>query len=249
MMHGSVAGPARFTPDQKQIVSVSHDGTLKVWNAGPHNTEPVNTVNAPDQGGIAGFGILPDQEMVTIGWTAGGLAIWNMKTAQPQEPEYSWDSGHGITNSLAVSPDGRQMITVGRNQTVKIWNMQTRSGVSLVERASNAIFSPSGTRFATASDDGTARIWDAETHQLLLELPGHSGLVLGLDFDAEEKRLVSGGEDLTVQVYTLETNKLLYIARERLVGELSDAECRKYLRTRTCPDVRKAVWEALALGH
>jgi WD40 repeat protein len=78
-------------------------------------------------------------------------------------------------------------------------------------------------------------VWDAATGQELLTLAGHDDVVNVVAFSSDGKRLATGGWDGTVQVYVLDMNELLALARSHLTRTWTPDECRKYLQTDTCP--------------
>jgi WD40 repeat protein len=69
--------------------------------------------------------------------------------------------------SWASSPDGRTVVTVGRDNTARLWDTSTGRpiGAPLAHRAfvSGVAFSPDSKTILTGSADGTARIWDVKT--------------------------------------------------------------------------------------
>lgn len=54
----------------------------------------------------------------------------------------------------------------------------------------------------SGSEDGTLLIWDVVTKDVLQQLRGHEGAVLGVDTHPSEKKMASAGIDRTVRVWT-----------------------------------------------
>jgi WD40 repeat protein len=69
-------------------------------------------------------------------------------------------------------------------------------------------FSPDGKHLATTSWDGTTKVWDAINGKELLTLRGHTGIVEGVIFSPDGKRLASAG-DQTAKVWDAESGRQL----------------------------------------
>ena len=90
------------------------------------------------------------------------VTIWDMI----EELRVAVCTGHQGEIAVAqFSPDGRRLLTGGKDRTVKIWD--PHSGVELLSLTGNrsavsaVAFSEDGTQIASALEDGTAVIWQA----------------------------------------------------------------------------------------
>jgi WD40 repeat protein len=95
-------------------------------------------------------------------------------------------------------------------------------------------FAPDGRLAATASGDGIARLWEVATGQEVLHLFGHDAPLQSVAFSPDGKRLVTSGRDGMVRVYLLELAELRALAEARLTRQLTDEECRRFLRREQC---------------
>ncbi|GKT61435.1 nwd1 protein [Colletotrichum tofieldiae] len=93
--------------------------------------------------------------------------------------------------SVAFSPDGRQLASASGDKTVKLWDAATGQCQQTLEGHSDSVwsvaFSPDGRQLASASVDKTVKVWDAATGQCQQTLEGHSslenvfeGLIIGI---------------------------------------------------------------------
>jgi len=229
-------GPVGFSPDGQQMITQDSEGVTSFWVRG--NNKPVKTLPLHDRAaGVRGYAYVGADRFLTQSWRTGLLTLWDLNTAKPI-PGGEWPNGHDWSSSLSMHPDGKRFITAGADQTVKLWDIESRRSIDLAERAGFAVYSPDGTMFATGGGDGVVRLWNTKTHEMMLELAGHAAMVNHVAFSDDQKLLAAIDNDGYAQVYTLDAERLMNLAKSRLVGTLSRAECEKYLRKSTCPEVR-----------
>ncbi len=161
------------------------------------------------QGRVQSVAVSPDDRLAASVDDEGTVIVWDIEQA-----ERRWRGSHQPAAScLAFAPDGRQLVTGGRDAdgrgNVKIWDVA--SGELLRQhvvhgRAVTALaFAPDGRRLATAGADETVTVWDAATGQLERTLRGHAGAVLAVAFAPDSGRLASGGQDTVVRTWDLDT--------------------------------------------
>ena len=67
---------------------------------------------------------------------------------------------------VAIRPDGEEAVTVGGDNTLRLWNVKTGRLLAVLEGHQGSLFGVSynsdGKRIATASADNTVRVWDAD---------------------------------------------------------------------------------------
>jgi WD40 repeat protein len=118
--------------------------------------------------------------------------------------------GHGLaSNVVRYSPDGKFLLTGGRDAHLNIWQVGNYELVKSIPAHNWAIydiaFSPDATLFATASRDKTIKIWNAKTFQLLKRITkenfdAHTHSVNKLIWSTYNNYLVSVGDDRLVMV-------------------------------------------------
>ena len=76
--------------------------------------------------------------------------------------------------SVAFSPDSKQVLTGGRDNAAHLWDAQSGKELRAFTGHSNTVcsvaFSPDGKHVLTGSEDSTTRIWDAQTGRELCRL-------------------------------------------------------------------------------
>ena len=107
--------------------------------------------------------------------------------------------------SVALSPDGREIVAAGGDHTARLWDAATGEPKGQPMRHDSAVtsvaFSPDGTRIASGSKDGTVRLWDAAGNPTTVPLQGHKGAVVSLAFNRDGTQIVTGSEDHTIRLW------------------------------------------------
>jgi WD40 repeat protein len=88
------------------------------------------------------------------------------------------EQGHiSRVNDLAISPDGKVLISASRDKTIKLWNLETASLITTLSQDAKEIYSvaisPDGQTLASGSADETIKIWRLNLSQLAVnsEIP------------------------------------------------------------------------------
>ena len=124
-------------------------------------------------------------------------------------------TGHyGEVNSVALSGDGRYIVSGSRDGTVAVWDLQT--GARLHELTghqggvTSVALSGDGRHIVSGSRDGTVAVWDLQTGARLHELTGHQDGVTSVALSGDGRYIVSGSGDGTVAVWDLQTGARLH---------------------------------------
>ena len=82
---------------------------------------------------------------------------------------------------MAVTPDGTRAVSVSRDHTVKVWDLDTGRALRTLEGHSDSVVysvhgvavTPDGKRAVFVAEDHALKVWDLETGRALRTLEGH----------------------------------------------------------------------------
>jgi WD40 repeat protein len=152
--HTETVNCLAFSPDSKNIYSVSDDGTLRKWTIDGKLRwtimaceRGVNRVVVGQKGKYLYTG---DQNGNLICWDREGKQIWAQKAHKSR------------FTALEVSPDRQQLVSAGTDRQVFIWTIEGEKFAELeghTAEVNDLTFSRDGKQILTASDDQTIRKW------------------------------------------------------------------------------------------
>jgi len=152
---------------------------------------------------------------------------WNYLDRLSDMSLATWSGHPGGTTSLAVSPDGRWVVSGGwvQDPTIKLWDVATGAVIKTFEGHRNIVscvaFLAGGDRILSASYDTTVKVWDSRTGGLIHTLEGTEE-VYRVACTPDGRRIVSGeGEDL-VKIWDGETGLLLQTLYHRTTDGKKD---------------------------
>ena len=143
-----------------------------------------------------------------------------------------------IGHNPEFSPDGTRLAIAAVGEATRVLDVATGEPVATLEGHASGVldvaYSPDGRRIATAGVDGMTIIWDADDGSPLLQLPPAEHEVSTVAFSPDGRHLATDSllTDV-VRVWTLDLAELRQIAADRVVRDLTAAECRRYLH-RAC---------------
>jgi WD40 repeat protein/serine/threonine protein kinase len=272
--HEGPVGSARFSPDGKWIVTASLDRTARIWDAGTgkevhvlrgHSGGVLSAQFSPDSGRVltAGEGwlyaVTPDKGYHVVVIDANSVErvaarIWDTATGKQLAPLQLG----AITSKVALSPDGRKVVTAGDRSggdiscfTPRIWDAATSKVVHVLEGPQRGdvlaiAVSPDSARLATAGANHTVVLWDMATGKELITLRGHAKAVLGVIFSPDGRHLASASDDGTVRLWTVPTGgptgpRVEWFARSRVSFS---PDGRQFLKIR--PEGAATFWDSPA---
>jgi len=130
-------------------------------------------------------------------------------TASDQSPQlYIKPDFYDALNPLALSPDGAQVLTVGSDYALRLWDVfsgklaRTYSGHTAP--VTTVCFSHDGRYIASGGWDTVIRLWHIDSTTAIRTFHGHDYAVESLSFGAGARMLISAGVDGTRRIWSVE---------------------------------------------
>ena len=229
--HGAVWS-ARFSRDARQIVTAGEDKKVIVWDLRTGSeSEPASRVFRGHRVPVYVADFSPDARYVVSGDYDGQILIWDPARVLPditavrmrldQADSVAGDddavervlAGHtDAIRAVAYSEDGRQIISGGHDNAVRVWDLEKTpqdQGFVRVFRGHGGWvtacqFARQG-RFAISGGyDQRIKLWDVEQYEEFRTLAGHTDAVLAAGFSPDGTQAVTASRDHTARLWNLD---------------------------------------------
>jgi WD40 repeat protein len=205
-----------YSRDGKLLASVNGEGRLNVYapdnsdrrqplGMDAHSGAAYDVEFTPDGKWIATCGA--DRRLVLIG--APGSKGEPLDTTGAKKREFT---GHTEpVTSLALSPDGKYLVSGSRDLTVRLWDLNSgqvlRTFLGHTEEVAALAFAPNGRQIASGGHDQTVKVWNLDPVDAHRAFQGHKGPVWSAIFSPDGRRIASGGADRVVHIWDAATGR------------------------------------------
>ncbi|KIM90352.1 hypothetical protein PILCRDRAFT_59878 [Piloderma croceum F 1598] len=126
--------------------------------------------------------------------------------------QYTWSSlqmvltGHeGSVCSVAISCDGKRIISGSWDKTIRVWDAITGGEVRVIQQKKSVwciALSRDGRHIAAGYyHDGTVQVWDVLLGTCVSAMRGHDATVRSVNFSPDGRRIVSGSHDKSIRLW------------------------------------------------
>jgi len=115
-------------------------------------------------------------------------------------------------NCVAISPDGKTILSGSDDKTIKRWNLETGKELKTFrghqDYVKSVAFSPDGKTMVSGSDDKTIKWWDLDSGLLIRTLEGHADHVNCIVFRPDGNTIISGSTDTFIKLWDLKSDEI-----------------------------------------
>ncbi|MYF55729.1 T9SS type A sorting domain-containing protein [Candidatus Poribacteria bacterium] len=185
----------KFSPDGKIFASGGSGGDLKMWDAETGQQTHLFRwyVNSVINNNIS---FSPDSCFLATAGFFKTIYLLDVETGETVRWFDEYNTGHTDGFKIVTfHPDGRHIATVGSDNTIRLWNINTWKQRNISTQHPGEVFdvafSPDGRTLASCSQDGTIQFWNASNLQPLNKLTESTGSVREIAFSPDGETLVS----------------------------------------------------------
>ncbi|NDJ54231.1 MAG: WD40 repeat domain-containing protein [Chloroflexi bacterium] len=150
-----------FSPDGSRAARITAEGQVTIESAGLDRVlRHLPGAASP----VIKLAWLNDSALIGLG-EDGELLRWDVNSGRIDGRLIAY--WHDNVDALAFSPDGRMLASGGRDGTITLWDLETRSPQQRFYGHSDDVntldFSPNGSYLVSGGDDAQIRVWNTET--------------------------------------------------------------------------------------
>ncbi len=153
--------------------------------------------------------ILPDKTLILFRHKDFGFSVWDYRAGK----RIGVMLGHGGRAGARLVPDGKRVLSLGTDKTLRLWDIGGGAQLYRIELANQSYgteFSGDARVAATVDVAGTLRLWEVDTGRELHTLAGHTKQVTQYRFSPDGRYLISRGDDNTVRIWDVATGRQLH---------------------------------------
>jgi WD40 repeat protein/serine/threonine protein kinase len=180
-----------YFPDGGSVATADTAGRIRRWNLKTGSIQELSR----HAGRGADIAISPDGGALYSAGEDGVIRVTHVASSKTRV------FAEQAARYLALSPDGKLLVTSGPDNTAMLWDVSTGAGMALLgfeAVAGSAVFFPDSGAVAIDSTDHTARLWKAALPWQTLAR--HAGGAISAEFFPDGRRIASAGMDGEVRV-------------------------------------------------
>ena len=201
--------PITFSQDSRKLAAVNFQGRVAFINLATMEFEEQFPINVFPFRFISFVALSADLKRMVHILEGGRIAVLDTEVSE----SLVLNVPYRRPESVALSPDGNELIVGGRDQPLIWWNLRTGTNALLTIDGQRAVFSPDGLQVAILNRAANIQVWNVSLHQMRTNFSVGSGMVFNMVFSPNGKILAttSGPEDFehSIRFWDTSSGKLI----------------------------------------
>ncbi len=180
-------------------------------------------------GNVYGLSLSPDgQQLVSAGWDKQ-VRLWDCESGKVIKQTAVEIPGNDDPRMYGVlfAPDGKSLATLSLGGRVRTWDLELEQPTLDFKIESRAVYgsfqySRNGLWLAVGRMDGGCTVYDVHTGEVVWDLAKHTSYIYNVDFGADDRTLLTGGEDGVCYLWDLNITVDGALEVKKLVDDLVD---------------------------
>ena len=203
----------RFSPDGKTVAAAGYEtgagNPIYLYDVASGKELP--PLAGHPSGGVRRLVFTPDSKQLLSAGFDGAVRVWDLATCKEVN---CIKAESGTVYSLALSPDGKTVVTAGRDGA-RLWDLATGKELKREEMNRHSCvavaISPDG-KLAASGDSTSVKLWEVATGKEVHTLDGYKGEVSYIVFSGDGRTLATSSYDRCVRLWEVRTARLIHEA-------------------------------------
>jgi WD40 repeat protein len=191
--HNGLIGRLMFTSDGQRFVSVSNDGTARIWDS---RLDGESVLLRSHVNYISDMRISADGRFAVTGSHDQTASVWDLATVTERKVLGSHET---YVTSVAISPDNRLVLTgsgqFGKPGFVRLWEIESGKELKRLKGHENLVscvaFSRDGRLLGSGARGGIIKVWDADSGAELRSMNAPGDWPVDLAFSKDGKQIIT----------------------------------------------------------
>eukprot|EP00595_Chromulina_sp_UTEXLB2642_P002352 CAMPEP_0196767954 /NCGR_PEP_ID=MMETSP1095-20130614/42163_1 /TAXON_ID=96789 ORGANISM="Chromulina nebulosa, Strain UTEXLB2642" /NCGR_SAMPLE_ID=MMETSP1095 /ASSEMBLY_ACC=CAM_ASM_000446 /LENGTH=352 /DNA_ID=CAMNT_0042136851 /DNA_START=383 /DNA_END=1438 /DNA_ORIENTATION=- len=178
-----------------KLASTSSDGTIRIWDLVDYSA--ILCIKPKSQSTQSTPLCLVFSVMLLTGWSDGRIVAYSCENG-----EFLWsiDNAHSDgVSSIALSHNGRFILSGGMNGDIRLWDLRTRDLISHLKehksKVTSIVISDDDTQCISSSKDKSILRWDLRSEKRLDSHIQRMGAVNSIIYSLDENYIISVGQE------------------------------------------------------
>ncbi|MFT5501057.1 MAG: WD40 repeat protein/class 3 adenylate cyclase, partial [Woeseiaceae bacterium] len=204
-----------FSPDGRQLVSTSSDGTARIWDV--ESAKQIGVLKG-HSGTVRSAAFSSDGQLIITRSADNTERLWGAEDRKQRSVLGDQDQKVQLAQ---FSYDGRRISTAVNGGVELLWDAESVTEIGSLsghEGKINAISMSRDGQYVAASADKMVRLWEVSSRTEIAVLKGHEGSVRGVVFGPYGRILLSVSDDSTARLWNVKSGKNISIFKGHELG-------------------------------